>query len=236
MGASGGAGFMSGAQAGRWGRPARGRRGRAVSLGALLALVAGLLTGCVQSSGSGTGLAGSLTLYSGQHVQTTDELVHGVREADRHLGERPLGRRGRAGRPDRHRGFPLAGRRVLHRELAAPAVPGLQGPAGAGRPVHPGQDAEPVQLPGRAMGGRLGPGQRDVYNTALLKAASCRRRSWTWPIPRGRGRSRVAGSETDFQPIVTSHRTAPTATLPRCTGWRASRPTPGATSIPTTRR
>ncbi len=60
----------------------RGARGRARGRGVRRALVAAVspmlaaavLTGCAQSTGSG-GAAGTLTVYSGQHVQTTHALV-----------------------------------------------------------------------------------------------------------------------------------------------------------------
>src|SRR5277367_7096359 len=49
------------------------RTRRIVPLAAALALTACLLTGCGSSSGSGQ----SITLYNGQHEQTTDSLVEG---------------------------------------------------------------------------------------------------------------------------------------------------------------
>ncbi len=53
------------------------------SVAAVLLLAGGLLAGCGGASGTGTasshgaGSAGSITLYSGQHEQTTDSLVAG---------------------------------------------------------------------------------------------------------------------------------------------------------------
>ena len=43
-----------------------------------------------------------------------------------------------------------------------------------------------------------------VYNTSLLKRASCRPRPCSWRSPSGTGKIALAGGETDFQPIVTS--------------------------------
>ena len=56
-------------------RPLRGRR--LLSGLAALCLAGGVLTACGGSSGSGQ----SITLYNGQHVQTTESLVAGFEKA-----------------------------------------------------------------------------------------------------------------------------------------------------------
>ena len=146
----------------RWKRACVDRRrrptGRLWRSGLAVVARGGRAGGCVRRVRPALGEA--LTVYSGQHVQTTQALVARLREADGHHGQRAHRRRGRPGRPDRDRGLALAGRRLLHRELAAAAVPGLQGSAGAGRSVHAGQHARRVQLAGRQVGRRLGPGER----------------------------------------------------------------------------
>ncbi len=83
-----------------------------------------------------------------------------VREEDRHRCQRPFRRRRRARRPDGDRRRPFAGRRVLHRELAAAAVPGLQAPARPDQGFDAGPDAGEVQLAERHVGRGLGPGER----------------------------------------------------------------------------
>ena len=93
----------------------------------MLFLVGGLLAACGGSSGSGQ----SITLYSGQHVQTTDALVAGFEKATgitvnvRSDDEDTLS--------DQivDRGEPVAGRRDLHREHTGHPVSGRQGPAGS---------------------------------------------------------------------------------------------------------
>ena len=196
------------------------------------ALAAGwLLAACDGSSGIGA------VDHPLQRPARADHRLAGerLREGDRHHRQRPQRRRGHPGRPDRRRGVPLAGRRHLHRELAGARVPPGQGPAGPGRPVHAGPHPEPVQLaPGR-LGRRLGPGQRaHLQPDASSRRASCRPRCCSspirgtrasWPSPPGRPTS--SRSSPRWR--------APTATPPRSTGSRGSRPTPAATSTPTTR-
>ncbi len=163
----------------RW--PGSDRRtgcsGHAVRVGCLVrtvrvsgaAIVGALaLAGCAQSSGAGG--AGDLTLYSGQHVQTTQALVAAFERETRHRGASAFGRRGRTGRPDRDRGVPVAGRRVLHRELAAAAVPRLEGPAGSGGPGDARPHPVPLQLAQRPVGGRVGPGERDDLQHVAAQA------------------------------------------------------------------
>ena len=92
---------------------------RSCALGAV-ALVAGwLLTACDDPSGSGQ----EITLYNGQHVQTTDALVSAFEKATgitvnvRSDDEDTLADEIVA------EGSPLARGRHLHRELAGPRVP-----------------------------------------------------------------------------------------------------------------
>ena len=113
-------------------------------------------------------------------------------------------RRGRAGRPDRDRGFSFAGRRVLHGELTALAVPGLEGAAGRRRLLDARQHAVPLQLPGRAVGRGLGPGERDGLQHVALDARPAPDVGHGAGRPRVERQDRHRRSETDFQPIVTT--------------------------------
>ena len=128
-----------------------------------------------------------------------------LREEDRHHGQRPLRRRGRAGRPDRDRGDALAGRRVLHRELAAARVPGLQGPALARstRRRWPTRRPSTTHPTGKWVG-CLGPGQRDGLQHHAAQEEPAPTSAMDLAEPSGRASSALAGGETDFQPIVTS--------------------------------
>ena len=116
-----------------------------------------VLAGCAQGTGSG-GAAGTLTVYSGQHVQTTQALVAAfetqtgisvnLRSDDEDVLADQIVTEGSHSPADVY----------LHRELAAAAVPGLEGPAGPGRPVDAGQHAVALQLARTASGSACRPG------------------------------------------------------------------------------
>ena len=132
----------------------------------------------------------AITLYNGQHQQTTDALVAGFEKADRHHGERAQRRRGHVRRRDRHRGVQLAGRRHLHRELAGPGVSAEQGPARHGRPATLASTPSRYNSP---QGDWVGVSARVsvlIYNPEPDQPrASCRIRSWSWPTPSTRASS-----------------------------------------------
>ena len=131
-------------------------RGACAALAAV-ALASGLLAACGSSSADSRQ---SITLYSGQHEQTTDSLVAGFEKATGIHGQRAQRRRGHPRQRDRHRGVALARRRHLHRELAGPRVPPGQGPA-APRSTRPRWRApqRSTTRPGR-LGRGLGAGER----------------------------------------------------------------------------
>ena len=62
----------------------RGAAGAAVALGLALVVGAVVLAGCSSSS---TGSSDALTVYSGQHVQTTQALIAAFEKADGHPGQ-----------------------------------------------------------------------------------------------------------------------------------------------------
>ena len=200
------------------------------------ALAAGwLLVGCAGSSG----WRRSITLYSGQHVQTTEALVSAFEKADRDHGQPAQRRRGHAGRPDRHRGVALAGRRVLHRELPAARVPPGQGPAGRGRSRRPWPTRRRrFNSPDGRLGRRLGPGQRD-----RLQHRRCSADGQLPTVDHGPGRPAVegqAGPRRRARPTSSPSSPPSRRTYGEAGGARlargGSRPTPAATSTRTTRR
>ena len=103
---------------------------------ASLFLAGGLLAACGASASGSAGSTGSITLYSGQHEQTTQSLVTafeqktGIKVNVRYDDEDTF-----ADEIVTEESHPR-GRRLLHRELAGPGVPAEQGPAGSGRRVH----------------------------------------------------------------------------------------------------
>ena len=124
----------------------------------------------VQQTGGG-GTAGSLTVYSGQHVQTTQALVAAferatgisvsLRSDDEDVLADQIVTEGSRSPAD-----------VFYTgELAAVAVPGLQGPARSGRGVDARRHAGAVQLTRRQVGRGVGPGQRDGVQHVAAQAA-----------------------------------------------------------------
>jgi iron(III) transport system substrate-binding protein len=118
-----------------------------------VAMAAGwLLAGCSASSGSGQ----SITLYNGQHAQTTESLVSAfekatgitvnVRSDDEDTLADEIVSEGSRSPAD-----------VIYTENS-PALEYLQGkgPARLRRPVDPGRHPEPVRLGAGRLGGRLG--------------------------------------------------------------------------------
>ena len=134
-------------------------------------LACGLLAGCGAAgaaAGTDTGAASqgggqgqSITLYSGQHEQTTNGLVTafekqtGIKVSVRNDDEDTLANLIAV------QGSHIAGRRLLHRELAPARVPPGEGPAVEGHARHAGANPGQVQLAGRRLGRGVRPGQRD---------------------------------------------------------------------------
>ena len=166
-------------------------------------LLTAALAAC-SSGGSGSGTP-TITLYSGQHEQTTGALVAafeaatGIKVKVRTDDEDVLANQIDAGR------FALAGRRLLHREHAAARAPPGEGPARPGRPLDACRGARAVQLAGGQLGRRLGPRERDgLQHRQADRRPSCPT-SIHGPRDAGwKGKLGIAPGETDFQPIVTS--------------------------------
>jgi iron(III) transport system substrate-binding protein len=179
-----------------WSR--RLRRG-AVAGSAALAL---FLAGCAQGGGGGS--AGTLTVYSGQHVQTTEALIAAferesgisvsLRSDDEDVLADQIVTEGQRSPAD-----------VFYSENSPPleylASKGLLAPA----------DATALRnTPSRFNspdGKWVGVSARVsvmVYNTKLLAPRELPTSAMELTSPNWSGRIGIAGSETDFQPIVTS--------------------------------
>ena len=199
------------------------------------------IVGCSSSGGSAHGAAGgatdTITLYSGQHEETTQALVDAFTKPDRHQGEDPQRRRGHPGPADRAGGLAIARRRLLHRELPAPDGARAEGdcwPRPTGR-------RWPRSTPGTARRPAGGWASRPassclVYDTkALERRARCRPRCSTWPTRSGRASwpwppARPTSSRSSRRSSRRRARPPPSS------GSKRSRPTRRATPIPTTRR
>ncbi len=176
----------------------RRRRGVGVLLGALLG--ATLLSAC----GGRTATSNSLTLYSGQHVQTTQLLVAAfekktgvtvnVRYDDEDVLTDQIITEGSNSPAD-----------VIFTENSPPleylASKGLLSPVDA---------STLAQTPSRFNspdGQWVGVSARVsvmVYNTSLLRPSQLPTSAMQLADPQWKGKVAIAGGETDFQPIVTS--------------------------------
>jgi iron(III) transport system substrate-binding protein len=167
------------------------------------ALLAGLLGACGTASGGGRS-AGSITLYNGQHQQTTAALVAAFeRQTGIHVNERDgdeasltqqIEQEGQATRAD-----------VIYTENS-PALMALQ-EKGMLAPVSP---AVLAQVPARynsPQGDWIGVSSRVsalVYNTSQLSPAQLPTSVLDLADPRWKGKLALAPTETDFQPVVTA--------------------------------
>lgn len=169
------------------------------------ALVVGLAVGGLGlASCAGAGSGPSLTLYNGQHVQTTDALVAGfekatgvrvqVRSADEDTLADQIVTEGGRSRAD-----------VIYTENS-PALELLQDKALLASVEPPTLS----RVPGRynsPQGDWVGVSARVsvlVYDPAILSASQLPASILGLAAPRYRGRLALAPAETDFQPVVTS--------------------------------
>ena len=181
----------------RWSR----RRFRVVAV-ACAAAVALPLAGCAQ--GGGAGSAGTLTVYSGQHVQTTEALVTAferetgisvsLRSDDEDVLADQLVTEGSRSPAD-----------VFYTENSPP----LQYLASKGMlaTVDPATLHNSPSRLNSPDGKWVGVSARVsvmVYNTKLLAPGDLPSSAMQLADPEWSGRVGIAGSETDFQPIVTS--------------------------------
>ncbi|MDH6108887.1 iron(III) transport system substrate-binding protein [Kitasatospora sp. MAP12-15] len=181
---------------------------RSVGLIAVATLAAAVLTGCSGSSGS-SGSAGSagaqtLTLYNGQHEQTTDALVAAftkktgikvsVRSDDEDVLANQIEQEGSHAPAD------------LFYTENSPALMKLQGK----NMLAPVDKAALAQVPAQydsPQGDWIGVSARVsvlIYNTKLVTPAQLPTSITQLSDPQWKGKLALAQGETDFQPIVTS--------------------------------
>lgn len=186
---------------GRWRRwPQCGPRRAAVA--GVVAVLSLLLAGCAQ--GGGAGAAGNLTVYSGQHVQTTEALIAAferesgisvnLRSDDEDVLADQIVTEGARSPAD-----------VIYTENSPP----LQYLASKSV-LAPVDTSTLKNTPSRFNspdGKWVGISARVsvmVYNTKLLSPTDLPRSVMDLADPKWSGRIAFSGSETDFQPIVTS--------------------------------
>jgi iron(III) transport system substrate-binding protein len=179
---------------------------RPLVMGALaVACLTGLLTlGGVGAGSAGASSKGSLTLYSGQHVQTTQSLVAAfetktgitvnVRSDDEDVLADQIVTEGGKSPAD-----------VFFTENSPPlqylASKGLLSTIKASTLAH-----TPAKY-NSTSGKWVGVSARVsvlVYNTSLLKPSQLPTSAMQLADPKWKGKIALAGAETDFQPIVTS--------------------------------
>ncbi len=175
-------------------------RGPVAPLAAMLVLISGLLAGCGSSSGSGQ----SITLYNGQHVQTTDALVAdfekatgiavNVRSDDEDTLVDEIVTEGSHSPAD-----------VIYTGNS-PALEYLQD-KGLLAPVEPSTLAHTSSKYNSPQGDWLGVSARVsvlIYNPSLIGSSQLPRKVSELADPRYKGKLAFAAGEADFQPIVTS--------------------------------
>jgi len=187
----------------------------------MLILLGGLLAGCGSSSSKS---GGSITLYNGQHVQTTDTLVAAferatgikvnVRSDDEDTFADEIVTEGSNSPAD-----------VLYTENS-PALEYLQG-KDLLAPVDATTLASTPSRFNSPQGNWLGVSARVsvlIYNPSLIGASALPTSVLQLADPKYRGKLAFAAGETDFQPIVTSvaHSEGRAATLKWLEGIKAN--------------
>jgi iron(III) transport system substrate-binding protein len=179
-------------------RPAR----RTIALSAAGALAAGLLAACSNAPAGGTG--GSITLYSGQHEQTTQSLVTafeqqtGIKVNVRYNDEDSF-----ADEIVAEKAHPVAD--VFYTENS-PVLEYLQ-EKGLLAPVDSSTLAKVPAKYSSPQGDWVGVSARVsvlIYNPSLISKSELPTSVLQLANPKYRGKLAFAAGETDFQPIVTS--------------------------------
>ena len=175
--------------------------GRLLAIGSCLAVSAVALAAC---GGSGSGSSDAITLYSGQHVQTTQTLVNAfekktgiavnVRSDDEDVLAQQIVTEGSHSPAD-----------VFFTENSPP----LQFLASKGllAPVDPATLADTPSRYNSRTGKWVGVSARVSvmdYNTSLLKPSQLPTSVMQLADPKWKGKIGLAPGETDFQPIVNS--------------------------------
>src|SRR5271168_3969662 len=179
-------------------------RFRAVTALGVGALGCALIAACGSSSAAGPSSAASITLYNGQHEQTTDALVAAfekatgitvnVRSDDEDTLSDEIVTEGSHSPAD-----------LIYTENS-PALEYLQS-KGLLAPVEPSTLARTPSRYSSPQGDWLGVSARVsvlIYNPSLIAASQLPSSVLALAEPRYRGKLAFAAGETDFQPIVTS--------------------------------
>ena len=170
----------------------------------VLAAVACVLAGCGSSPPGSSGQ--SITLYNGQHEQTTDSLVEGfekqtgikvnVRDDDEDTLADEIVTEGSRSPAD-----------VIYTENSpALRVPAEQGAARPGRTRR--RSRTPRASTNSPQGDWVGVSARVsvlIYNPSLIKGSELPTHVAELAAPKYKGKLAFAAGETDFQPIVTSY-------------------------------
>ncbi|HEY7176930.1 MAG TPA: extracellular solute-binding protein, partial [Micromonosporaceae bacterium] len=181
-------------------------RRRGVAMVALIAMAAAGLAACstVSSSGAAGGANDTITLYNGQHEQTTDALVKAftaqtgikvkVRSDDETVLAQQIEQEGGASQAD-----------VFYTENS-PALAELSG-KGLLAPVDSTTLADVPAKYSSPTGDWVGVSARVsvlVYNTSEITPSQLPKSVMDLANPKWKGKITFAPGETDFQPIVTS--------------------------------
>jgi iron(III) transport system substrate-binding protein len=178
---------------------------RATNRGATVVALVGVIAASVLAGCGGTKTAGSsITLYNGQHVETTDALVTAfekqtgiqvnVRSDDEDVFANQIVQEGSRSPAD-----------VFYTENS-PALEFLQA-KGLLAPVDPSTLSHVASKYNSPQGDWVGVTARVsvlIYNTTLLKPGQLPTSVMQLADPRWKGKLALAAGETDFQPIVTS--------------------------------
>jgi len=180
--------------------PRIARRG-AAGVAALLA--AGLIAACGSASGATSG-AGSITLYSGQHEQTTQSLVDAFeQQTGIHVNVRYNDEDSFADEIVTEEAHPVAD--VFYTENS-PALEYLQEKGLLAQVDAATLGKSPAQY-NSPQGDWVGVSARVsvlIYNPALISASQLPTSVLQLANPKYKGKLAFAAGETDFQPIVTS--------------------------------
>ena len=176
---------------------------RRVTAALAAVLTAGLLAACGSASGA-TSSAGSITLYSGQHEQTTQSLVNAFeQQTGIHVNVRYNDEDSFADEIATEAAHPIAD--VFYTENSPP----LEDLQEKGLLAHVGS-ATLAKTPAKyssPQGDWVGVSGRVsvlIYNPSLISAAQLPTSVMQLANPKYKGKLALAAGETDFQPIVAS--------------------------------
>jgi iron(III) transport system substrate-binding protein len=176
---------------------------RRLALYGTAALAAGLLAACGSASGA-TSSAGSITLYSGQHEQTTQSLVNAFeQQSGIHVNVRYNDEDSFADEITTEASHPIAD--VFFTENSPPLEELQQ--KGLLAPVDSATLAETPAKYSSPQGDWVGVSGRVsvlLYNPSLISAAQLPTSVMQLANPEYKGKLALAPGETDFQPVVAS--------------------------------